>query len=94
MLCEAGEREAVGSGLVTVTFAAAVAIPPEPVHVSVYVVEVVGDTAFSPPLADTEPTPLLIEQEVAFEEDQVRLEELPEVILVGFATRETVGAGA
>ena len=53
----------------------------------------VGDTDWEPEVA-VEPVQLLgvvALQEVALEEDHVRVEELPELMVVGLAVRVTVG---
>lgn len=75
----------------TVTVLDALPEPPVPVQVTVYVVVEPGETEFEPEVAV--PLPKFFEQEVAFVEDQVRVEEPPLVIEVGEAFKVTVGAG-
>lgn len=75
----------------TVTVADPVAFPPAPVHVIEYVVEVVGETEVEP-LVPLPEKPVVVHEE-AFVELHVRVEDPPEVIEVGDAERETVGAG-
>jgi hypothetical protein len=81
----------VETGVVTVTLADAEALPPAPVHVTLYVAFDVGETEIDPevPFA-VNPLPV---QLVALVEDHVSVEDWPEVIEVGFALNATVGAG-
>ncbi len=77
---------------VTVTVALAAGdVPPAPVQVIVYVVLVVGETATEPEVAV--PAVKLLVHDVAFVEDQVRVELEPLAIEVGDAERFAVGAG-
>jgi hypothetical protein len=76
-----------------VTVALAVVEPPAPVHVSVYVVVVVGETGSVPPLAGVcVPSPLFIEAEVELVQAYVSVELFPAIMLVGEALRAAVGA--
>jgi hypothetical protein len=75
----------------TLTVAAAVADPPAPVAVIVYVVVAVGLTDLVPDVP-TAPIPLSIVTEVAFVLDQVNVDDCPEVMVVGLADSVTVGA--
>jgi hypothetical protein len=85
------ESETVGDAAVTVTVALAVMDPVALVAVRVYVVVAVGLTDLDVPV--TVPIPWLIESDVAFETDQLKVDELPDVILVGDAVKdEMVGA--
>ena len=82
-----------GAGVLTVTVTDLVAEPPEPVQTRVYVEVEVGVTA-SELLTALVPlhAPLAL-QDVALVEDQVRVEEDPELILEGVAVMDTVGWG-
>ena len=76
----------------TPTDADAVAEPPAPVHVIVYVLFEVR--LFCTSLPETAFVPVqspLAEQNVALAEVQVRVDELPNETLVGFAMIDTVG---
>ncbi len=84
----------VGAGTVTVTVADPCAEPPEPAHVSVYVVVAFGVTVANPPVASVPLHPPLAVQEVAFVLDQLKVEPLPKITVVGLAVNVTVGAGA
>jgi len=79
--------------MVTVTVADALAVPPSPVHARVNTLVVANaplDWLPEFPLApDQAPE---AEQEAAFVEDQVSVEDPPLVTDVGFAARDTVGA--
>ena len=76
----------------TDTVAVAVAVPPGPVAVAVKVVVcVMLETCALPDAGDTEPTPWSIVSEVAFEVDQVSVDEPPEETAVGEAENVTVG---
>jgi hypothetical protein len=76
----------------TVTVAEAGAeVPPVPVHVRVYVVVAVGKTPRVPLVAVVPVQPPLAVHEVAFVLDQVSVELLPEVMVVGLAVKLTVG---
>jgi len=76
----------------TLTVAVLLVVPPAPVAVIVYVVVLVGETDFVP---DNDVLPILGEKdtEVALLLDQVKVEKLPEVIMVGLALKLAVGAG-
>lgn len=52
-----------------------------------------GETSCEPPEADTEPTPLSIENELALLVDHDNFELSPLVMLLGAAESEHVGAG-
>lgn len=55
---------------------------------------VVGETEAVPPDALRDPTPLSMLEEVELPQVAVRVDELPEVMEVGEAVREAVGAVA
>lgn len=77
----------------TVTVAAAVIVPPAPVAVAVYVVVAVGLTFVVPPVAASEtfvPVPVTF-TEVAFVAVTVKVEDAPELIVVGLVVIVTVG---
>jgi hypothetical protein len=57
-------------------------------------VVVVGVTVAGPPLHDTVPTPLLIEQVVALVTLQARVADWPVMIVAGVAVNETMTGGA
>ena len=78
----------------TVTVALCVAVPPVPVQTRVYVMVTVGETDCVPDIAFVPVHPADAVQEVAFVELHVKVEAEPEVIDVGLAEMETVGAGA
>ena len=81
----------VGAGVPdTVTVAEALAEPAELVAVRVYVVVTEGETALFPDV-DTPPIPWSIETEVALVVDQLRVEEAPGEIEVGFVLKVIVG---
>jgi hypothetical protein len=84
---------AAGGGAFIVTVALAVTVPPAPVTVIVYVVVCVGETLYVP-LGWTVPILLSICADVAFVDVHVSVEPWPELIAVGLALSETVGAGA
>ena len=92
----AGAAASVRVGAPTIdTVVVCAALPPAPVHVSVYVafavnapVDSVPDVAFDPDHA-----PLAV-QDVAFALDHVRVDAAPDAMLVGAALSETVGPGA
>ena len=66
-------------------------VPPAPVQVREYVVVTVGLAVTDPEVPDAvKPVPV---QEVALEEDHVRVEDWPDVIVVGLAERVAVGMG-
>ena len=71
-------------GSVTVMVVWQFAVPPGPSTVSVYVLVTFGDTA-RVPLTATAPIPLLIKADVAFEEDQIRVDDSPFLMLGGYA---------
>jgi hypothetical protein len=81
----------------TVTVAVAVVVPPDPTAVTVYVVVTVGLTVSRPPPAvgkvNEVPSLPLTVTVVAYDEVTVRVDELPDVIELGLAVIETVGAG-
>ena len=79
--------------VVTVTVVLCAVVPPAPVHVSVYVVFIVGDTASVFDVAMLPVQPFEAVQEVALDNDQVKVEEPPAVIDVGDAEMVTFGAG-
>src|ERR1700751_5744747 len=87
----------VGAGFaVTITVAEAVALPPLPFSVTVYVVLAAGPTAWVPPLAPSVyelPSEPLIVTCVALVAVTVRIDELPAAIDVGFAVIVTAGGG-
>ena len=91
------ERESVGGGVtigaVTTTLTDLFILPPAPVQVSVYVEFVVGVTICVPEVVLVLDQAPLAVQDVALVEDQVRVEEEPEVMEVGEADRESVGGG-
>ena len=68
-------------------------MPPEPVHAMVYVLLEVGETDCVPEVCFDPLQPPLAVQDVALVEDQVRVEEDPELILEGVAVMDTVGWG-
>jgi hypothetical protein len=80
-----------GTGAVTVIVAEAVALPPGPVHVTGYVVVAVGVTVIDE-LGATPEIPGMV-QLVAFVVAIVSVDELPDVIVAGFALIVTVGTG-
>ena len=85
----------VGAGN-TVTIAEALAVPPDPVAVAVYVVVAEGLTAFVPPEAATRkllPSLPLTDTELEYVATTVRLDAAPAAIEVGLAPMVTVGAG-
>src|SRR5262245_44175726 len=79
------------SGNDTFTVADALAEPPLPVHVSVYVVVVVGDTVCVPLVALLPLHPPDAVHDVTFEENQERVEDWLEVIEGDDSVRETLG---
>ena len=88
-------NNAPGAGEVeeaTVTVAWLVAAPPAPLHVTLYVVFVLGDTAAEPDTPE-EVKPLPV-HEVAFVEDHVSVEVWPAVIAEGDALSVAVKTGA
>ena len=94
MAAEAGVMMTTGGALgsVTVTETSAVAVPPGPVAVMVYVVASVGDT-WTDPLAPTDPMSGSITQASALVEFQVRVDDSPDWIFSGLALMLTVGKG-
>jgi hypothetical protein len=68
-------------------------VPPLPVQASPYVVVVVGDAAKVPLIAFVPVQPPEALHEVALVDDQVTTDTLPDVMLVGLAENDTVGAG-
>ena len=85
------ERDAVGAGAAfTVMTCVSLAVPPEPVQDRVYVVVVEGDAVTEPETAPPVAKPVPV-QDVAFVEDQVRVVELPFVMVVGEPERVAVG---
>lgn len=87
--------ETVGvAGAVTLTVADCAAVPPAPVQVSVYLVAAVSAAVFCEPLVARAPLqPPDAAQEVAFVEDQVKVEVAPLATVLGLALKVTVGAG-
>ena len=81
----------VGGGA-TVTVALALAEPPAPLHVMLYVVVAVSAPVLAVPPVDTEP-PHDELHDVAFVDDHVSVELAPYAIDVGLAASVTVGAG-
>ena len=82
----------LAAAAVTVTDCAAV--PPTPVHVSVYLVVAVSAAVFCEPLVASEPVqPPDAAQEVAPVEDHVNVEAVPFATELGAAVKATVGAG-
>jgi len=70
----------------TATVAVAVLVPPSPCAVAVkVVVELIGLVVTLPEAGDTEPIPLSIVSEVAFDVDQVRVDVPPDDTAVGEA---------
>lgn len=67
--------------------------PPLPVHVSMYVVVLAGDTTRVPLGAFVPVQPPAAVHAVESVEDQFMVDILPDAILVGFAENATVGAG-
>jgi len=80
-----------GGGGPTVTATLWFAAPPVPVHTIEYVVLAVGDTDWVPEIALVPVQPLLAVHVVALVEDQVRVEDAPEVMVDGVAVIERVG---
>ncbi len=80
-----------GGVVVTVTVAVAVAEPPTPVHVSVYVVEELGETELVPAVASTVPTLLSMEADVALVQECVSADVAPAEIDAGNAESVAVG---
>jgi hypothetical protein len=78
---------------VNVTVFALLSVPPGPVHVAVYVVVTVGETVAVPDVAPAAEK-LVPVHEVAFADDQVRVELPPVVMDEGDAVRRTTGAGS
>ena len=90
-----GRTESVAVLTVTVTITDFVALPPAPVHVSVYVEVTAGFTTCVPCVSDIALFPDQVPeavQDVALVENHVSITELPEVIVVGLAERVRVGA--
>jgi hypothetical protein len=86
-------RVAVPLAAATVTVADCAAEPPGPVHVSVYLVVVVSAPVACDPLIASLPLhPPEALQEVAFVDDQGRVELLPLAMVLGLALKLTVGA--
>ena len=93
MLQRVGIGVGVGAGVevtVIVTLCGDV-VPPAPVHVRVYVVFAVCDTDCVLDVAFVPVHPPDAVQDVALVEDQVRVEDWPEVIEVGFEVKVRVG---
>lgn len=84
-----------GRGFVTVTVAFAVAAPPGPVHVRVYVVVLAGETGVVvPPLVGvTVPRVGLMDAVVEFVQDQFNVDDWPVVIFGVFAVKDACGGG-
>ncbi len=86
--------ETLGGVAETVTVADWDAEPPAPLHVSVNVVVVVRAEVVRVPLVGSLPVqPPEALQEVAFVEDQVRVEVAPNATVLGLAEIVTAGAG-
>ncbi len=83
----------VEAGAETVTKTLWLPLPPAPVQVRVYVVLVVGETDWVPEVAFVPVQPPEAVQLVALVDDQVSVDDCPDVTEVGEAVRETVGAG-
>jgi hypothetical protein len=88
------EMVRVGAAALTVIVADEEAEPPGPVQVRVYMVVLVGETDSVPLVVLLPLQPLEAVQEVALAELQVKVDELPLVIVEGLAERLTVGAAA
>jgi|SRR5215471_4636530 len=86
-----GEADRVTATGETVTVAVAVAVPPGPWADAVKVVVVLILVVTVPDAGDTEPIPLSILSEVAFDVDQVRVEVPPDDTAVGEAENWMVG---
>jgi hypothetical protein len=85
----------VGAGGFTVITVDCAALPPVPAQVSVYVVFAVSAGVACEPLSALVPDqPPDAAHEVAWVEDQVRVEVPPLAKVLGFAVSVTVGAGA
>ena len=77
---------------ITSMFASQVALPPVPVTVAVYRVEVVGETDFEPAaIGVIAPTPWLMVPWVAFVLVHESVDELPRVMEAGVAVRVQEG---
>jgi hypothetical protein len=86
-------KETLGRAAETVTAADCVAEPPTPVHVSEnFVVAVRADVAVAPLVAWLPPQPPDAIQEVVLVDDQVNVEALPLLTVLGLADRVTAGA--
>ncbi len=84
----------VGTGVVTVTVADCAALPSGPVQVNVYVALPVSTPVDCEPLAALLPDQAPeAEQAVAFAADQLSVELVPLLIVLGAAPRVTTGAG-
>ena len=87
-------RDTVGAGGPTVTVADALAVPPDPVQERLKVLLLVSAPEDSLPEVALAPDHAPeAEQEVAFVEDQVSVEDPPLATVVGFAASDTVGNG-
>jgi hypothetical protein len=87
-------RDTLGAGAETVTVAVCEAVPPAPVHVSVYLVVAVNAAVARVPLVASAPAqPPDPVQAVAFVEDHVRVEIAPLLTVLGLALMVTAGAG-
>jgi hypothetical protein len=83
------------AGADTLTVTDRLALPPEPVQVSVYVVVALSALVLQLPLVDSLPVhPPEALQLVALLEDQLSMEVDPLLTVVGVADKATVGAGA
>jgi hypothetical protein len=94
LMGDVAERVRVGAAALTVIVADEEAEPPGPVQVRVYMVVLVGETDSVPLVVLLPLQPLEAVQEVALAELQVKVDELPLVIVEGLAERLTVGAAA
>jgi hypothetical protein len=94
-LVELALKLTVGADADTVTVADCVALPPDPVQVSMYlVVDVRDDVLVEPFIASLPAQPPDAEQEVAFVELQFKVDEPSLFTVLGLAARATVGAAA
>lgn len=84
----------VGTGVVTVTFAVCVALPPAPVQVKTNAVFAVSAPLTAVPLTARAPDhPPLAVQAVVLVDDHVNVTVLPERTVEGDALKVTVGSG-
>jgi hypothetical protein len=84
----------VGAGVDTDTVVDWEALPPAPVQVKVNLVAAVRLPVLRVPLVASDPLqPPVAAQEVAFVDDQVKVDALPLATVVGVGDKMTVGAG-